>query len=123
MIKLLMSLSFLALATLSTASLSQESANLEEVAEMIRDGKIDVGKEYSMHEKKGRFHNIHVDAVGMDCASCHYGEYYQADFLLLRKSERLVKKAKGQMNWGSCLGCHQTGGIATTWYVGRPGVK
>lgn len=97
--------------------------NLQETAKSIREGKIDVGKVYSLDEKKGRFHNIHSDAIGTDCATCHFGDRYRDDVMLLRKFELLRKRAQGQVDRSACLGCHQQGGVASAWYGGRAGVK
>lgn len=105
----------------ATFAYAQDSVDLLELAEKVKKGEIDVGKQFSMDHKEGRFHIIHADILGLDCSSCHYGKDYRADFLTLRKFEHLPKRAKGQQTWSSCLGCHQEGGTATPWYHGRAG--
>ena len=102
---------------------SEDELDLETIAEAIQEGEIDVGDKLSMDFKKGRFHNIHVDTLGLDCATCHYGKVYQDDYLLVRKYEYLRKRAKGQANRQACVACHQSGGIATTFYIERAGRK
>jgi len=96
---------------------------ISEHAKMIRKGKLELGRRYSMHEEKGRFHVIHVDEIDLECTSCHVGDVFAKDYLLLRK-EQAVEKAQGigkgdqakVVDRTVCLGCHKTGGIATPWY-------
>lgn len=96
---------------------------VSEHAKMIRKGRLDLGRRYSMHEENGRFHVIHVDEIDLECTSCHVGDDFAKDYLLLRK-EQAVKKAHGigkgdragVIDRSVCLGCHLTGGIATRWY-------
>lgn len=105
---------------LAFSAAAQDSINLGSVARDIRDKKIDVGKTYSTGVEEGdRFHNIHSDVIGVGCKSCHNGKAYQDDYILLRKGEILPKDARGQAERGVCLGCHRTGGPASTWFVGR----
>jgi hypothetical protein len=96
-----------------------DPVDLAGLAEDIRKGKLDVGTEYSLDVGTGRFHNIHANALGLGCATCHAGTEYQSDFLLLRKYEEVAESSPGRPDRSSCLGCHQTGGTATTWYSGR----
>ncbi|MCX4029798.1 hypothetical protein H0A36_16055 [Endozoicomonas sp. SM1973] len=88
------------------------------IAEKIRSGEINVGAEYSLNTKNGRFHIIHADKMLMDCSSCHYGHSYKNDYLIMGKSKPYPYLAKGQYERSVCLGCHQQGGIATQWYHG-----
>ena len=97
--------------------------DLDETAEAIRDGKIDVGKRYDMHKKKGRFHRIHSETLGLDCEACHVAKSYAPDYLLLDRANaeaKAIGKGKGPkadvLDRGVCLGCHKTNGVATTWY-------
>lgn len=117
---LLRILPFLLALGLALSAAAKNSVNLGSVARDIREGKIDVGKTYSTGlDEDDRFHNIHSDAIGLGCKSCHSGDAYQDDYLLLRKGEILPRDARGQAERGACLGCHRTGGPASTWYVGR----
>jgi len=110
-----------ALFTLSTA-MAVETDNsathkeLARLAEKIRSGEIDVGKDYSMNTKTGRFHIIHADKLMLDCSNCHRGERYRKDYLLVGKDEPYPVRAKGRYQRSICLGCHQRGGIARRWY-------
>lgn len=116
----------IALAWFCTAIADEEQEReplLEDISEKILQGEIPVGKELSMDYKRGRYHEIHVDVLGLDCHTCHYGKAYQPDYLLLRKYEFLRKRAKGQFNREACLACHQEEGIATVFYKGRAGKK
>jgi len=89
---------------------------LARIAEKIRNGEIDVGKDYSVNVKTGRFHIIHADKLMLDCSTCHQGETYRKDYLIVGKNKPYPPKAKGRYQRSVCLGCHQKGGIATRWY-------
>jgi len=89
---------------------------LARIAEKIRSGEIDVGKDYSVNEKTGRFHIIHADKLMLDCSNCHRGQTYRKDYLLIGKDEPYPARAKGRYQRSVCLGCHQKGGIARRWY-------
>ncbi len=73
---------------------------LEEIAEQIRSGEIDVGDEFGM-EKDQRFHRIHADAIGMDCSQCHVDE---APYEVAPATSK-----EGPVDRRVCLGCHLTG--------------
>jgi hypothetical protein len=94
----------------------QSSAQLARISEQIRQHRIDVGGDYSMNEKTGRFHIIHADKMLMDCSNCHYGENYQPGYLSVSRDKPYPDRAKGQYVRSVCLGCHQEGGLATQWY-------
>lgn len=89
---------------------------LARIAEKIRNGEIDVGKDYSVNVKTGRFHIIHADKLMLDCSTCHQGETYRKDYLIVGKNKPYPPKAKGRYQRSVCLGCHQKGGIGTRWY-------
>jgi len=93
----------------------KEYATLKELAEKIRKGEIDVGKDYSM-KLSGRFHTIHYKILGLDCKTCHVDKSYAKDFLYQRKYKVPVRGAPGVVDRNVCLGCHKQGGIATPWY-------
>lgn len=105
---------------LALPAMAQDGVDIEKIGREVREGKIAVGKTYSTGFEEGaRFHTIHVDVLGLACKSCHSGTAYQSDFIFLRKGEVLSALAPGQADRAVCLGCHQTGGPASTWYVGR----
>ena len=91
---------------------------LATTADKIRSGEIDVGDDYSMNTDTGRFHTIHADKVLMDCTNCHIGETYRPDYLSISRHKPYPIEAKGQYERSVCLGCHQEGGAATTFYKG-----
>lgn len=95
---------------------TEQRYDLARIAEQIRSGKIDVGEEYSIKDKTGRFHRIHADKMLLDCTTCHYGYRYRGDYQIVGKDKPFPDKAKGQYQRSVCLGCHQSGGIATRWY-------
>ena len=98
-------------------------SDLYEMAEAIQQGKIDVGTRYDMNEKRGRFHLIHSETVGLECEGCHVAKTYAPDYLLVGRHNAELKAAgtgKGDkadvLDRSVCLGCHKTGGVATVWY-------
>jgi len=103
------------------ADVEKRAPLLGNISQKILDGQIPVGGKLSMHEKQGRYHEIHVDIIGLVCETCHYGKEYQADYLLVGKDKILRDRAKGQLNRESCLACHQEQGMATVFYKGRSG--
>ncbi len=95
-------------------SFSQQFASLEEIAKLIREGKINVGKKYTM-SFGGRFHNIHTKVMSMNCNVCHIKKYPK-DFLYIRRYKVPVRGAPGVVDRSICISCHKGGGIATPWY-------
>ena len=100
-----------------------EATDLDEIAEGIRNGDIDVGKRYDMNKNKGRFHLIHSETIGLECEACHVAPKFASDYLLFNKDNAELKAAghgKGQkadvLDRAVCLGCHKTNGVATTWF-------
>lgn len=124
MTRLIALLAVLALAAPVWAAEEEDlETDLEKIAKAIRDGKEPVFGKLTMDYRKGRFHTIHIDLLGLDCGTCHWGERYHDDFLLVRRDEILRKRAKGQASREACIACHQKGGIATTFYLRRAGEK
>ena len=93
-----------------------KTMNLARIAEQIRNGEIDVGKDYSTNFKTGRFHIIHADKLLIDCNNCHYGKEYKADYQLMGKHKPMPDKMPGRLQRSVCLGCHGDRGIATHLY-------
>jgi hypothetical protein len=93
-----------------------KTVNLARIAEQIRSGEIDVGKDYSTNFKTGRDHIIHADKMLIDCDNCHYGSDYKADYQLMGKARPMPDKMPGRLQRSVCLGCHSKGGIATSFY-------
>ena len=93
-----------------------KTVNLARIAEQIRRGDIDVGKDYSTNFKTGRFHIIHADKMLIDCDNCHYGSEYKADYQAMGKAKAMPDKMPGRLQRSVCLGCHGKGGIATSLY-------
>ncbi len=96
---------------------------MTEHAKLIREGKLDLGRRYSMHPEQGRFHIVHVDEIDMECTSCHVAEGFATDYQILRKVQAEQKAegiGKGEqadvIDRTVCLGCHKGGGIATRWF-------
>lgn len=90
------------------------AAGVEDTSEKIKAGKIKVGTKKSLGAD-GRFHNIHGNAVGLPCSTCHVGELPD-NVLLLRKDDKLGEGAPGPVDRSTCLSCHKEGGPASTFY-------
>lgn len=92
--------------------------SLFDIAEAIREGKINVGTEYGM-EPGERFHNIHAKTLGLSCTMCHKGKEYPADYLYInfdRVYEEVNEGMPGVVDRSVCLACHKVGGPASTFY-------
>jgi len=100
-----------------------EFGGLATYSRMIRDGEVDVGDRYGMDQNRGRFHRIHSEELDVTCDSCHVGDKYAPDFLVLNRANAERKAAGvgkgkeiGVVDRSMCLGCHTSGGVATKWY-------
>ncbi len=105
------------------AVLAEEDMDLADTAEAIRNGDIDVGKEYSMHKKRGRYHRIHSEVLGLECEACHVATKYAPDYLLLiRREEEDRAAGHGKrpeadvVDRAVCLGCHKENGVAHAFF-------
>lgn len=102
---------------------ADDALDLADTAEAIRNGDIDVGKDYNMHKSKGRYHIIHSDTLGLECEACHVSKKYAPDYLLVNRQEE-ENRAAGSgkrpkadvVDRGVCMGCHKKNGIAHTFY-------
>jgi hypothetical protein len=107
------------LCALSAAAMADDKPmNLRKSAEAIRQGKVNVGKDYSLGEE-GRFHQVHEKVLGIKCGGCHSDEVYPEGFLYLRKGE-FPKKVAGEkvktVSRAVCIGCHTEGSVGTAFY-------
>ena len=83
-------------------AVGQEGAfSLADLAEQIRAGEIDVGEEFGM-EREQRFHQIHADAIEMECSQCHVED---APYELAQPSSESPDPVDRRV----CLGCHLNG--------------
>ena len=82
--------------------------SLSTLAEQIRAGEIDVGKEYGMSPEQ-RFHRIHAIAIEMKCTHC------MVEAAPLEVALPSID-APGPVDRRVCVGCHLTG-PASTLYV------
>lgn len=118
--KRLLLISLLACMTAPTWA-EDKPMNLRKTAEAIRGGQVNVGKVYNLAEE-GRFHQIHVETIGIKCGGCHTNDAYPADYLYLRKAE-FPKMVAGEklkaVERAKCIGCHSEGNVATVFYNTR----
>lgn len=126
MSRLIVAAAFLCLPVTVTWAEDEAPSDLYEMSKAISEGKIDVGKRYDLNEKKGRFDLIHSETIGLECESCHVAKDFAKDYLLVDRYNAARKAAgtgKGDkadvLDRAVCLGCHKTGGVATTWYQNR----
>jgi len=116
---LLMAMLATALLSVSAGTVADDKPmNLRKTAEAIRAGQVNAGKGYNLAEE-GRFHQIHVETIGIKCGGCHTNDSYPGSYLFLRKAEfpqvvngeklKAVERAK-------CIGCHSEGNVATAFY-------
>lgn len=105
--------------TYTTTVTATKTLNLAEVAEAIRRGIIDVGGKYGVRLGE-RYHNIHVDVLGLTCKTCHVSpdEASIADVLY-----NLYPASTGGMTGidlidsTACYSCHRAGGIASDLHM------
>ncbi|RMF15318.1 MAG: hypothetical protein D6758_09955 [Gammaproteobacteria bacterium] len=94
-----------------------QSVELSRVAEKLRNHEIKIEQGPGMDREHGRFHVIHSDVLMLDCSTCHGKPKYREGVLNFSKFKPFPVKAKGQFEKDVCLGCHQEGGIATSFYT------
>lgn len=93
-----------------------EPLSVNVLAEMIRNGTIDVGTDYSM-DPTARYHKIHSEILGLSEEACHIGDEYSEDFLYQRKyKEPDLRDSPGVVDRATCLSCHRAGGPASELY-------
>lgn len=104
-----------ALAERQASGGEEKGAALSELAGKIRAGRIDVGKQYGMAPDR-RFHRIHADTVGLDCAGCHVEKFPAGtEIFSLPPAVDLSKDSPSPVDRRRCLGCH-SGGVAKKVY-------
>ena len=94
-----------------------KSVELSRVAEQLRNHEINIEQGPGLDREHGRFHVIHSDVLMLDCSTCHGKPKYREGVLNFSKFKPFPVKAKGQLEKDVCLGCHQEGGIATSFYT------
>jgi hypothetical protein len=93
-----------------------EPVTIKVLAEMIRNGTIDVGTDYSM-DPTARYHKIHSEILGLSEIACHIDDEYSEDFLYQRKyKEPGLRDSPGVVDRAICLSCHREGGTANELY-------
>jgi hypothetical protein len=89
--------------------------NFPALAEEIRKGQIDVGKQYGVTPDL-RFHKIHSDALAVECAACHVEKFPAGrDIFAAPPAVDVSKESPAPVDRRVCLGCH-TGGVASRFY-------
>jgi hypothetical protein len=89
--------------------------NLPALADEIRKGQIDVGKQYGVAPDL-RFHKIHSDVLAVECSACHAEKFPAgAGIFALPPAVDVSKDSPSAIDRRVCLGCH-TGGVASKFY-------
>lgn len=105
--------------TRTVTATSAAPMSLLELAEAIRSGKINVGNKYGLALGE-RYHNIHVNVLGLSCTTCHKGNAPSKDYIYInidRVIARMTNRGMpGPVDRAVCLACHKEGGIATKFY-------
>ncbi|MFQ5803266.1 MAG: hypothetical protein ACE5JQ_10260 [Candidatus Methylomirabilales bacterium] len=101
-----------------------EFISLPTVAEKIRKGEIDVGgkayKAYGLAEDQ-RFHRIHTEILGLECANCHGRELHPSVAAFTAPPAVDVSpEAPGLVDRRLCLGCHLAGPGRHFYGPGKP---
>ncbi len=97
----------------------QESMSLPTIAEKIRKGEIDVGgksgKAFGMGLQQ-RFHRIHGNVLGLECATCHVNDPPRSvEFFMVKPAVDVPDASPGPIDRRVCQGCH-TGGPGKPFY-------
>lgn len=87
------------------------AAGISELAEKIRKGEVDVGREYGVELGK-RFHNIHAETLKLPCNFCHKNEMNTEDLLYTREYRAREGAPAPYLDVDACIACHQRQGIA-----------
>lgn len=101
-----------------------ESVSLPTVAEKIQKGEIDVGgkekKAYGMGQDQ-RFHRIHANVLGLECATCHTEKLNPSVAAFTAPPAVDVSKdSPGLVDRRVCVGCHQAGPGRDFYGPGKP---
>ncbi|MFQ6015784.1 MAG: hypothetical protein ACE5NP_10115 [Anaerolineae bacterium] len=79
---------------------------VQDLAEKIRAGEIDVGEEYGLGVDQ-RYHKIHTSVLALECTNCHAEEFGPLEASLYQQD--VSPSAPGPVDRTSCLECHQEG--------------
>ncbi len=84
-------------------------ANLPALADEIRKGQIDVGKQFGMAPDH-RYHKVHSDVLALECSACHAEKLPAGTGIFaLPPAVDLSKDSPSPIDRRVCLGCHVEG--------------
>lgn len=108
------------LAGCATTTAKEGAASLPTLAEKVRKGEIDVGKAYGLALEQ-RFHRIHAEVVGLECATCHVEKLpASATVFTLRPAVDASPDSPDLIDRRACLGCHTAGPGRDAYAPRRP---
>ena len=109
-----------ALGGCATTTTKEGPASLSAMAEKVRKGEIDVGKSYGMAPDR-RFHKIHNEVVGLECATCHADRVpTSAAPFMVRPAADISADSPDPIDRRACLGCHLAGPGRNVYTPGKP---
>lgn len=92
-----------------TPARAENPTSLPALAEEIRKGQIDVGKQYGMAPDL-RFHKVHSDVLALECSACHADKFPAgAGIFALPPAVDVSKDSPSPIDRRVCLGCHVEG--------------
>lgn len=98
-----------------TPARAENPTSLPVLAEKIRKGQIDVGKEYGV-APDSRYHKIHAEVLALECAACHAEKFPAGtEIFAVPPAVDVSQDSPGPIDRRSCLGCH-IGGAAFKAY-------
>jgi len=104
----------------ATATTKEGLVPLPTLAEKVRKGEIDVGKSYGMAPDR-RFHKIHNEVVGLECATCHADTVpASAAPFMVGPAVDISVDSPGPIDRRACLGCHLAGPGRNVYTPGKP---
>lgn len=93
----------------ATTEMKGGGVSLATLAEQVRKGEIDVGKDYGLAPDR-RFHRIHTEVVGLQCTTCHVDKLpARAEIFTLRPAVDVSPNSPAPVDRRACLGCHLAG--------------
>ena len=92
-----------------TTAVEEGIISLSVLADKIRGGEIDVGKEYGMASDR-RYHKIHAEVIELGCESCHAERMAtRVEIFARRPPADVPPEAPEAVDRRVCMGCHLAG--------------
>ena len=89
-----------------TITIPLPEEEVEELAQKIRSGEIDVGTEHGLGLGQ-RYHRIHATVLELECVTCHISEADTTQTVF--NAQDVSAAAPGPVDKRVCLACHRAG--------------